>query len=210
MYGGLLLCGRKRPDGARAVLTAKDKSKLLRRAQAVGMVRSERRTGLLLGQCAKQIAGKVAIGTARFSDSTTGHGDLSVSSGTTTAAIKPGPPESYKSASRKCRTKRFRGTKIPANCMVFMLRPRTYWMRQRNRASSENPRPADAPWASRRRANERGHGRRRGADQAAENARRVPDGANREHRPLTSLMNMSTCKTPCRELWDCHERLTSE
>lgn len=127
MNGGLFLCRGKGPDGARSVLAAKDEAELLGRAQALRMVRTECRAGLLFGKRAKQIASEVAIGTAWFAGSTTGHGDLSISDETTTAAIKPGPPKGHKSPSRKCRRKRFHCPKHPANRQFFYAMAVSLW-----------------------------------------------------------------------------------
>jgi hypothetical protein len=74
---GLLLSGRECPDRTRTPLAAKHEAELLGWAQAVRMVRTERRAGLLLGKRAKQVAGEIAISAAGLAARATYHNGLS-------------------------------------------------------------------------------------------------------------------------------------
>ena len=77
MERGLLLSGRECPNRTRTPLAAKHEAQLLRWAQPVRMIRTERRAGLLLGKRAEQVAGEIAISAAGLAARTTCHNDLS-------------------------------------------------------------------------------------------------------------------------------------
>ncbi len=69
----LLGRGRERPDGPRAVLAAEHEAQLLRRAQALGMVGTERRAWLRLGERTEHPGAKKTIFTSGFEHSGARH-----------------------------------------------------------------------------------------------------------------------------------------
>ncbi len=98
MEGGLLLGGRKRPGRAGAALGAKDEAQLLRRAQAVRVVRAEGRTRLGVNQRTQLIAAEIALVARRIAGTPSRQLTFPCPS---TAAIKAMPESFYQSAFRK-------------------------------------------------------------------------------------------------------------
>ena len=70
----LLLRSRERPGRAGTPIGAKDETQLLGRSQPIGMIRTERRAGLRLGQRTEQVMPEEAVLTSRHTGSVTGHG----------------------------------------------------------------------------------------------------------------------------------------
>jgi hypothetical protein len=70
----LLLRGRERPRRTGTPIGAKDEAQLLGRSQPIGMIRTERRAGLRLGQRAEQVVPEEAVLTSRRTGSVPGHG----------------------------------------------------------------------------------------------------------------------------------------
>jgi hypothetical protein len=120
---GLLLRAREGPDRTRTTLAAEDEAELLRRAQAVGVIRTERRAGLSVraahrADCDRSSNPHNSACGQHYAASKS----LRISSRTTTAGIKPVGSRGHKPASRKCRRKRFRAAKSPGNGHLLFFR----------------------------------------------------------------------------------------